>query len=115
VSFAADMVTDALSMCNPDEHGELLDYTPAGGAEKSIRALVNRSPVGPDFQLFDVGIKRYSVIVPRDATLGLTSVNAAGNDTVKIKEYKGTGSAEVHRVERIVRQNPGIFELSVVR
>lgn len=114
MTLAADMVTDAIAMCDPAELGESLAYTPSGGAEKTIRAIVERSGLDPDPQIRGVVTRRVTLHVPRHATYGVTSVKE-GYDTVKVDIAPGDTSQVVHRIERVIGSSPGFFMLRAVR
>jgi len=119
VTLAEQMAADAVAIHSLDDHAEELSYIPNGfgatpGAAKDVHAIVDRAPVGPDYQLRGTATRRFEVSIPRDATVGLTSV-LEGADKVMIELVPGDNDPKPFRVERLIAVDHGSFRLRCVK
>lgn len=92
-------------------YGEEITYTPAGGAARTVRAVVSRldvEPLSPDVQR--VARKTANVFVPRHATIGTLTI--APGDTFTLAMRLGDAVQTV-RIRRIISQDEGGFEVEV--
>lgn len=111
------MARDARTVLTRADHfGETVTFrgkgAPSNGSQdRSIRAVVNRfdvEPAAPDVR--QVATLRAQVSIPNDATLGVTSV--VPGDRLVLSMRLGEAPVVV-RIERILSQDEGMFEVEV--
>ena len=81
MSFKDNLKRDALnSFLNVDEFAEAISYTPKGGTQKTIKAIVNRKRLNPASE--DTGRilqNTIEIFITNDLTYGLASINKGGD------------------------------------
>lgn len=105
--LAVDMVNLFL---NENEFAEYIAYTPKGGEEKTIKAIVDRrriAPAGEDTGRLLEG--QVEIIIANNETYGVSSVNKGG-DKVTLPERIG-GALIDFTVIDILNQDEGMFQL----
>ena len=112
MTLKTQMAADAAVFLNDDEFGEAIVYRKATGAERSIVALVERSPN----RLTDEGRQQrpyFEVTVADDsaAGIGLDELETS-TDVLEIPKRLG-GAAEDMRVARVLRQDDGLYTMEV--
>ncbi len=114
MSLATVMAADARNVfCNLAEFGEALTYTPKGGAPKAIRAVVMRHEIGPDGQARDYLTDKVELHIPRDASVGVTSINTKG-DAVAVADPIGAAPTTYY-VRRVMGEDVGMFHVEAVK
>ena len=111
MSFKDNLKRDALnSFLNVDEFAEAISYTPKGGTQKTIKAIVNRKRLNPASE--DTGRilqNTIEIFITNDLTYGLASINKGG-DKVTLPEVIG-GSDVNYVVVDILGEDDGIWHL----
>lgn len=99
---------------NTNEFAESISYTPYGQSAKTIKALVTRSPVGPDNQSRSLIPKDAILIqISTDDTYGVASVTK-GMDSASLPEREG-GTAVDWIVSDIKEKTGGMWTLELTR
>lgn len=88
--------------------GEQVTYSPSGGSDRTIWAMVNRQRV----ELGQVGTLQYVVAVTNSDVSGVASP-VLGKDTMTLKKHVGDASGAVAKVDEIVEQDAGGYSLLV--
>lgn len=89
--------------------GELVTYTPHGGAAKTFKAIVERGengqPVEPGSRPYTKRMRR--LLIPNDATDGVTAIKE-GHDTVSAKFNLNDAAATNFTVMKLLGHDAGI-------
>lgn len=105
------MQADASVFTDTDAFGETIVYTPKGAAAKPINGVVFRYPM----EDIGAGVQganrfRYELQINTDATLGIASINRAG-DRVSVAREFGSAVMLNMSVEEVLSQDPGMWHL----
>lgn len=113
MSFKTKLKNDSRDcFLNADEFAEEITYCPYGGANKGIKAIVNRQRVSPAGE--DGGrtlVKDIEVMIANDDTYGMASINK-GYDKVIIPKTVG-GVDAIYFVADVIGQDDGMWHLLV--
>lgn len=95
MTFKTKLDTDvANKFLNTDEFAELITYTPYGGVEKSIKAIVTRKRLDPDSQ--DQGrllSNQVEICIANDSAYGVTTINK-GQDKISLPAVIGGSNSD---------------------
>ena len=115
MSFKTRLQTDSiLTFLNSNEFAEEILYTAKGAAEKSIKAIVERKPPGPDDGSGGRVIEdALEVSIANNATYGIATVTIGAD---KVSFPKNIGGTDIEwLVTAIVSQDEGMWRLLVTR
>ena len=111
MSFKDNLKRDALnSFLNTNEFAEAISYTPKGGTQKTIKAIVNRKRLNPASE--DTGRilqNTIEIFIANDSVNGVTAINKGG-DKVTLPEVIG-GADVNYVVVDILGEDDGIWHL----
>lgn len=87
--------------------GEVITYTPHGGAPKTFLAIVHRRPTQVQSGGRPYTAKVIEMDIPRDATDGVLSVKE-GHDTVRFKVNLSDAQDTLFTVAKVISQDAGL-------
>lgn len=90
--------------------GEVVTYTPHGGAAKTFKALVERRPTQPENAAgFSYTVKTMELWIPNDATDGVTEIQER-KDRVRFKKNLGDAQESEFTVQKIIQEDVGMLQ-----
>lgn len=88
--------------------GELVTYTPYGGVAKTFKAVVERRPTQVEHAGgFQYGVQTIEVLIPRDATDGVLTVQAR-KDRVRFKTSLADTQETEFTVNTVLQEDAGL-------
>lgn len=113
MTLKTKMQADAVqTFLNTDEFAETITYTPYGGTNKSIKALVDRKRLEPMTETSGRFLSNTAeVMIANHATYGVTSV-AKGYDKVIMEKSPG-GDSQTWLVIDVMASDDGMWHLLV--
>lgn len=89
--------------------GELVTYTPQGGVAKSFKAIVERRPMQvAQAGGFQVGTNTIELLIPRDATDGVLTVQER-KDRVRFKKSLDDAQETDFTVNKVLQEDAGLI------
>lgn len=88
--------------------GELVTYTPYGGAAKTFKAIVERRPTQVDGTGgFPFGANTLEVFIPKDTTDGMTAIQPR-KDRMRFKKHLSDADATDFTVTLVMQEDAGL-------
>lgn len=99
---------------DPDVFGESVVYTPDGGSDRTINAVVDRSPPRPlPEQPRGNPSRMIEVWVANDSTRGIAASELKlKDDTITVSDRLGK-SATAHRIVQLIEADEGMLRLKL--
>ncbi len=113
MSFKDNLKRDALNLfLNTNEFAETIQYTPKGGAPKTIKAVINRRRLNPGGEESGRTLQnQLEILIANDSVYGVSAVNKGG-DQVFFPEVLGGADVNFVVVD-ILGEDQGVWHLLV--
>ena len=104
----ADQAADVLMQW----HAESIIYEPSGGSQRTIDAMVDRSPLDEMAEVQQLLVPNVVIEVRNHATLGIASATLnVGGDRVKVALWEGQTPQWLPIVKRMSAADAGLLQL----